>query len=121
MKYFKLFATKEYSVENIVFFEEVQMYKELNEEKRIERGKSIMENFFQFDSVNEINTSRKYVIEMKNKIKEGEENFSKDFFDSVLLDVIQTNLSDTFQRFKFSELFREMKQNDKKTKYFLFQ
>eukprot|EP01080_Neovahlkampfia_damariscottae_P002737 gene2737-4146_t len=120
LKYFKLFATKEFSVENIVFYEEVIEFRGIEDKKkRLERINEMMETFFTSDSIYEINTSRKII----SGLKEGmdNENVSSDFFDRVLCDVTQTNLSDTFQRFRFSELYKEMKNEKKKKKYFLFQ
>ena len=120
LKFFKLFATKEYSVENVVFYEEVQTYKKITDEKKKKiRIDQMMSTFFDSDSMHEINTSKKLITSLKEEIEKN--NFSDDFFDSILTDVIQTNLSDTFQRFKNSELFKEMKDQKKRKKYFLFQ
>eukprot|EP01080_Neovahlkampfia_damariscottae_P002738 gene2738-4147_t len=118
MKFFKLFATQEHSVENLIFYEEVQKYRVLNDEKRASRAEQIMKIFFASDSIYEISASRKHLIELQKKRENGDS--SCDLFDPVLREVVNMNLSDTFQRYKLSELFVEMQQNKKKS-YFLFQ
>ena len=117
LKYFKIYASREYSVENIILFEEIQIYKTLDENKRKIRSKQMMEIFFQKDSIHEINTSNRFIKVLERRIKE--EDFSIDLFDIVLYDVIQNNLMDTFSRFQISELHEEMKRKTQK-KYFLF-
>ena len=117
LKYFKIYASREYSVENIILFEEIQIYKTLVENKRKIRSKQMMEIFFQKDSIHEINTSNRFIKVLERRIKE--EDFSIDLFDIVLIDVIQNNLMDTFSRFQISELHEEMKRKTQK-KYFLF-
>eukprot|EP01080_Neovahlkampfia_damariscottae_P002736 gene2736-4145_t len=118
LKYFKLFATSEYSVENVLFYEEIQNYKKLKEDKRNDRAAKLMDFFFQEDSIYEINISKKFITEIEENISKG--NCSVDLFDKALIDVVNSNLSDTYQRFKFSEVYQEMIQKTKK-KYFLYQ
>ena len=118
LKFFKLFAAKECSVENIIFFEEVQNFKLLDDKKREERVIQMMEIFFESDSIHEINVSRIFLIALKERLEK--KDFGDDFFDFVLSEVIQTNLLDTFRRFKISVLFQEMKQNEKRSSYFLY-
>eukprot|EP01080_Neovahlkampfia_damariscottae_P002739 gene2739-4148_t len=115
MKYLKLFATRELSVENVLFYEEVQKYRLMNDEQRAIRAEQIHQIFFSSDSVYEINTARKFLICLEERRRNG--NSSSELFDSVLRDVVNSNLMDTFQRFKLSELFVDMQQKNKKKSY----
>ena len=106
LELFLKFANLEHSIENVLFFQDVLNFKENNEndlDKLAEGIDAIMDQYFKPDAIYEINTSRKFVIKMEEK--RIERDFTNQFFDEVLNDVIQTNLSDTFQRFKFSELY----------------
>jgi hypothetical protein len=119
-KYFKLYATNEFSVENVIFFEEVELYRKMKEDERIEHAEKMIETFLSADSIYELNTSKKLVDLMKI---EKEKECGEELFDPILKDVKMSNLSDTFGRFIISDLFQEMlnkKKNRKKT-YFLFQ
>jgi hypothetical protein len=118
LKYFKTFATNEFSVENVIFYEECVLYKSIqDEESRTKHADKMIETFFATDSIYEINTSRTYIEAVKDARKiECTENI----FDGILFSIKNTNLSDTHQRFVFSGLYQDMIQTDKTKKYFLF-
>ena len=118
LKFFKLFSASEFSSENVIFYEEVQKYKIITDpNERVSRADQILKIFFTSDSIYEINTSRSFLITLK---EEMEENCSCELFDEILKDVMNTNLSDTFQRFRFSDLYIEMQQKQKKKSYLLY-
>ena len=116
MKYFKIYASREYSVENVIFFEEVSIFKTLNENKKEIRAKEMGKIFFEPDSIHEINTSKSLISIVLQDIQDGK--ICEYLFDIVLRDVIQNNLSDTFQRFVISDLYVEMKKKTKKKNIF---
>jgi len=120
LKYFKLFATSQFSVENIIFYEEIELYKQIkDEEERALRADKMIEMFFETDSIYEINTSRRLIIGVIDERENGKSPL--DLFDVLMSDVMNSNLSDMHQRFIFSEYYKEMKQKNKKKKYFLFE
>jgi hypothetical protein len=82
-RFFKLFSTDEYCVENILFYEEVQRYKRLDEIERPKYANQIFDAFFTEDSVHEINCSR----EIKLKLKENFEKYEKELFDDAVKDM----------------------------------
>jgi hypothetical protein len=114
-KYFKLHATSEYSVENLVFYEEVHKYKKMGESQRKERSKQMVEVFFASDSVYQINTTKTFM----DKVNEGLETSDVELFDSLLKDVVQSNLLDMFQRFMTTERYQQMLEGKKKSKFYL--
>jgi hypothetical protein len=114
-KYFKLHATSEYSVENLVFYEEVNKYKKMGESQRKERSKQMVDVFFASDSVYQINTTKSFI----DQINEGLETSDVELFDSLLKDVIQSNLLDMFRRFMMTERYQQMIEGKKKSKFYL--
>jgi hypothetical protein len=112
--FFKLFATKEYCVENVLFYEEVQEYKHLNSLERQLRAKEMMDQFFDEDSINEINCSRNEKIRLFQEYKD----FKEDLFDGTLAELMIT-FYDMFERFQKSEYFGQMLNTKEKNNYLL--
>eukprot|EP01080_Neovahlkampfia_damariscottae_P011202 gene11202-4022_t len=114
-EYFKLFATKEYCVENVLFYEEVKEYKKLNETQRKIRSLEMMDQFFDEDSINEINCSRNHKVKLFEEFKK----YNDDLFDEVLHEVMSSSFTDMFDRFKRSIYFDQMLDGNQKHDYFL--
>ena len=118
LKYFKLYATHEFSVENVIFWEEVQNYKKLKEKERNENADKIIDAFMKDDSIYEINTTQKLIKQME---EEKKKECHEEIFDPIVKDVKNTNMMDTYQRFLSSALYKEMMEKKRKKTYFLFQ
>eukprot|EP01080_Neovahlkampfia_damariscottae_P007434 gene7434-11757_t len=103
-KFFKTFSTREYSVENVIFYEEVEKYKKLSEKKRRGRSCDIIKLFIESDSTYEINTTAK----LKKKVLESLHEAKVDLFDVILKDLVQETMSNIYCRFILSELHRDM-------------
>jgi hypothetical protein len=112
--FFKLFATKEYCVENVLFFEEVQEYKHLESSERQLRAKEMLDQFFDEDSINEINCSRNEKVRLFQEYKD----FKEDLFDATLSEMMIT-FYDMFERFQKSEYFDQMLNTKEKNNYLL--
>ena len=118
-KFFKTFATREYSVENIVFYEEVKKFKKLNEEERKIRSLEMIEIFLNTESMLEINTTAELTKEILRNVEESKE----DLFDKMLSDLTFGTISNSYDRFLFSDLYQEMMIKEKlkkKPQYYLF-
>jgi hypothetical protein len=118
-KFLKSFATREYSVENIIFYEEVKKFQKMNQEERKKTSKLMVDFFFDPDSIYEINTTKK----MKDDVELNVEESPVELFDEILKDIVMNTISNTYDRFIFSDLYKEMVEPKKssKVKYLLFQ
>eukprot|EP01080_Neovahlkampfia_damariscottae_P006874 gene6874-11036_t len=106
-QFFKLYLASEYSLENALFLESVDEYvEETNEFKRKEICKIIIDEFFEENSLKEINISNS----VKNKIrKEYEiENFNDSLFEKIVLELKNGIMQDSFSRFILSPYFEDM-------------
>jgi hypothetical protein len=108
--YFKAFATSEYSIENISFYEQVLLFKEMKNSKsyelsaQIEKIEEMFETFLKPSSIMQLNTTEKNIsVAKKNleEIKNGKEEDIDKIFDEILVDVMAV-LEDTYSRFRFS-------------------
>jgi hypothetical protein len=118
-KFLKSFATREYSVENIIFYEEVMKFQKMDQEERKKKSKLMSDFFFNSDSIYEINTTKK----MKDDVELNFEESPAELFDEILRDIVLNTISNTYDRFIFSDLYKEMIEPKKssKVKYLLFQ
>lgn len=111
-RFFKLYASKEFSVENILFWEEVQKYKASKNKKQ--HAEQILQNFLSRDAIYELNINRKLIEKVKEKLeKEGP---TTTLFDKVVLEIETTVMQDTYGRFRKSALFKEMVQTKRKSR-----
>jgi hypothetical protein len=108
--YFKAFATSEYSIENISFYEQVSMYKNMRNSKKfelssqVEKIQELIETFLQPSSIMQLNTTNENISNLlKNyqEMKEGNIEKIDNLFDEILVDIMCV-LEDTYSRFKFS-------------------
>jgi hypothetical protein len=120
LSYFKLFATQEFNVENIIFFEEVTLFRLCSDEKLKGRAIQIKESFLCSDSAYEINTSQKLIKVVESKIEN--EEFDVEMFDKILSDLEFAVFTDMFSRFSLSEMYEQMiDDKKKKANYLLYQ
>jgi hypothetical protein len=121
--YFKAFATSEYSIENISFYEQVSMYKNMRNSKmfelsaQIEKIQEMIETFLKSSSIMQLNTTDENIsLLMKGyqEIKEGKVEKIDLLFDEILKDIMGV-LEDTYSRFKFSRYQTEYEKALKST------
>jgi len=93
------------------FYEEVQRFKDLNENERKLRFLDIMDLFIDCSSEFSINTSKKLIDKMKEKI----EDCPCELFDEILDNLIAETLSNVYYNFLVCELYDEMISSDLST------
>lgn len=114
-KFFKLFATKEWNIENLLFYEAVKEYQQMKEDERKVRVQEILDTFFTEGSDYEININKSAIDKVKN-INTPE----KDIFNEILSEVIYSSINPCLERFLSSELAIEMQMKDKTIEDSLF-
>eukprot|EP01080_Neovahlkampfia_damariscottae_P008345 gene8345-170_t len=116
--YLKAFASNEYSVENILIYEEISFFKGMPLQKnftiesQIEKAKEIYKNFIVEGSMMELNITRNLAKDYENRIEQFESHHEKNedlskFFDDLMKEVRMEILGDTFGRFKKSRYYDE--------------
>lgn len=110
-KYFKIYCAKEFSMENILFWEIVMKFKETKElKKRYLLADEIFNSFLNDDSALNINTSKILINKtMVNYQKQKNKGICEpDLFDEIRKDVQFGVMKDTFFRFERTPLYKEM-------------
>lgn len=100
LKYFKIFCISDYSVENLLLYEAVQLYNNIFLTKVFDENgiaKSIMKTFFEKGFINKLNTSSRLIRKCVNDYTQN--GAKEDLFDDNLSNIISEQLSDTFTRF----------------------
>jgi hypothetical protein len=114
-RYFHLFASKEFSAENVLFWQEANRYSRLTDKNmKREKAESIIDAFFDTNAllgINISNVSKKNVLTRLN-----EEGPVDDLFEEIVQDLQAGVLWDTYNRFKDSELFKDMRKTMRKYK-----
>jgi hypothetical protein len=112
---FKEFAKKEWSTENIQFFEQVEKYKKIWHSKFAEkRAKEIVQNYVEAGSPLEVNLSgevRKTTKYKVNNFKEFKDGY-KIIFDDAIKET-KRNMRDTFARIRKTSEFEDWKTSSK--------
>jgi hypothetical protein len=112
---FREFAKKEWSSENIQFFEQVEKYKKIWNSKFAEkRAKEIVQNYVEVGSPLEVNLSgdvRKTTKYKVNNFKEFKEGY-KIIFDDAIKET-KRNMRDTFARIRKTTEFEDWKNSSK--------
>jgi hypothetical protein len=98
-KDFKSFLEKEHSVEYLLFYNDVNTYKNMSE--RSDFAAVIFEKYFTNDSKYEINTTN----DEKEIIKSNLSSNKDDIFDHILNDVVGTSLKESMDRFKSNKKY----------------
>lgn len=110
-KYFKMFCAKEFSMENVLFWEIATKYKETTDlKKRIALAEEIFNSFLNEDSSLTINTSKFLInnteINYKKQRKQG--LCEPTLFEEIRKDVQFGVMKDTYFRFDKGPLYQEM-------------
>jgi hypothetical protein len=119
-RYFlKGFAVSEFSIENLLLYEEVLKFKEMKESstfnfaEQLKLAKHILSYYLTENSIMQVNIPIQSAHDVENQLKSYEkEKHSKyedfeEIFDDIILDVQNNCLSDTFSRFKLSKYRKE--------------
>jgi hypothetical protein len=112
---FKKYAKKEWSLENILFFEQVEKYKKIWIFKLAsKRAKEIVETYVEFNSPLEVNLSAEVRKTAKYKVKnfkEFKEGF-KNIFDDAIKET-KRNMRDTYARIRRTLEYQHWKSSSK--------
>jgi hypothetical protein len=112
---FKIFAKKEWSMENIQFFEQVEKYKKIRNIKFAEkRAVEIFQNYVEVNSPLEVNLSsdvRKQTKTKVNHFQEYKEGY-RNIFDDAIKET-KRNMRDTFSRIVKTKEFNQWKSSTK--------
>jgi hypothetical protein len=121
--YFKAFATSEYSIENISFYEQVSIFKNMKNSKnedlsaQIEKIEEIFETFLKPSSIMQLNTTDEKIsgaVKEFQEMKEGKVEEIENLFDDILVDIMVV-LEDTYMRFQVSRYHQEFQKSLKST------
>jgi hypothetical protein len=108
-EYFKAFLRIECSVENILFYEDVEHFKSLENDAKLSKSIEIHGSYFKPNSNLELNISgllkKKFIDEYLESQSKG--FISDSIFDDILNEVIDSVLIDTFKRFKRSFIYED--------------
>jgi hypothetical protein len=108
-KHFKYYLIQDKSLENMLFLEEVEIYKQLGFEERKVRSEMIYSYFIETNSLYEINISNELKIDILENMK-----FAKlDLFD-VLYEYTKKNMIDSYMRFITTDSYFNMLMGIKK-------
>ena len=120
--YFRNFSKIEHSIENLLFYEEVLLFKNLKEKKELKENAIEIYNYFLSEnSLFQINVTLKLSNEIDKKIKIQEEDSDDciqiDVFDEIISDLLVNVIDDVFKRFEKSDYFDQYKSIINKTPY----
>jgi hypothetical protein len=101
-KLFESFCKAEFSSENLLCYDDVQIYKNTPPLELLNRAHEIYNRYISFTAPIEVNVSGTHRKEVYTKIQEG--SVDSELFADVERDLMQ-NMYDTFSRFCFSEDF----------------
>eukprot|EP01080_Neovahlkampfia_damariscottae_P007558 gene7558-11881_t len=118
------YCKREWSSENFLFIEQLNLYKNLKKRsEQIYYGNLIFDTFLSKSADLELNISQRLRTAVRNRLDEAqkepdiEELISNELFYDVESSIINLML-DTWGRFLTSDLFQKMKENLKKTEKF---
>jgi hypothetical protein len=113
---FKEYSKKEFSEENVNFWEDVQIFKSLEDlEMKLDKMEEIQKNYLTKGEKYEININLDLLEVVKEKIFQNlqkNEIEDNELFDSILNDLVGGILNDTFSRFRFHESYLNLKLKD---------
>jgi hypothetical protein len=105
-QFFKLFLATEFSLENALFLESVHEFVEAPQEKRKLICQKIFDEFFEANSLKEINISN--AVKQSIREKFDDEEFPDDLFEKIVLELQVGIMQDSFFRFTLSPYFEDM-------------
>ncbi|KAL0483722.1 7 TM domain-containing transmembrane protein [Acrasis kona] len=108
---FRDFAKKEFSVENVLIYDDIARFKNNVNVERYEQAKLIFDSYLASGSLNQVNLPSKSADSAAEKLKAYEEDkegctLGDDLFDGVLQQVV-VNLRDTYMRLWYTQAFKE--------------
>jgi hypothetical protein len=109
---FKLHAAREFSTENVLFWEANYLkFKKIRAEERKAELQIITNTFLSSDSVLEINTTKQYIDKVLQEM--SADVVSDTILDPISKDLEATVLSDSYTRFRLCTEFKILKKNGK--------
>eukprot|EP01080_Neovahlkampfia_damariscottae_P010982 gene10982-3688_t len=111
-EYFKEFLRHECSIENILFYEDVQIFKSIqNSKTKLSKAREMFKTYLNSDSNLEININGKIKKKFINDYAQSTMNqfISNEIFDDILSQVINVAFVDSFPRFERSSIFQDWK------------
>jgi hypothetical protein len=106
---FAMFCKNEYSLENIMFYEDVQTYMKTSKEHRAQYAKEVFEKFLNPpNSPFEVNVNRALITKVKNMLVEPDRQEWVDNVFERLMQEVSFVLIDSYSRFRSSELYTMM-------------
>jgi hypothetical protein len=120
-KYFKSHLRTEFSVESVLFFEDVQIFSKIeSDQERFSKAEEICQSYLYETSPLEINVGGDLKINLSTILKESKllGEIDETIFDEICKHVSDTILLDAFPRFERSEIYQELEKwvEDKKSK-----
>ena len=113
-RFFKLYAMKEISVENVLCYEAIMKFKERSSTVTLSKeAEDIHKKFFTDGSHLEINIGAELKRDITKKLNSGE--YDRTIFDQVITYLEGNNLSDTFNRFRRHPSFLDMIDHQKRS------
>jgi hypothetical protein len=120
-KYFKSHLRTEFSVESVLFFEDVQIFSKIeSDQERFSKAEEICQSYLYETSPLEINVGGDLKINLSTILKESKllGEIDETIFDEICKHVSDTILLDAFPRFERSEIYLALEKwfEDKKSK-----
>jgi hypothetical protein len=119
-KLFQEFCNKEFSVENILCYDDMTSYQDADsDKKRLLLANHIFENYLSQNAPYEVNVQRPQIEEIRKALKELETDPNAKLDDKlfdVLLRGIILNLLDSYSRFFYTKPFQDYIETKKKKK-----
>jgi hypothetical protein len=114
--YFKLFCATEFSPENVLFWECVQVFSKKTKEKDLEKhAKQIWNVFFDSGSGLEVNIDSTTRKQMEDVIQKPH----RDMFEDVADKILGSSIADQYCRFVVSPYYKEMQEKKTPGKFLL--
>jgi hypothetical protein len=111
---FRKFSMLEHSSENLDFWEQVEMFKKMKPKERRPEAQRIYEMFLKSEEINVSADQSNSILPLKKVIKVKfildhtlPTDFPSEIFDCLKFET-EFNMEDTFSRFRFSNLYKEM-------------
>jgi hypothetical protein len=107
---FKIFCEKEWSIENLLLFDEIEGIQKLKtNSQKISKIKEICYVYFSKESELEVNVDYLTREKIMKNLSEINEEKNLDTFFEDLENIIKRNLRDSMNRYLFSDEFKELK------------